>query len=290
MMAVEGRAVNGDDRRMAEQAYDGEFQAASIGERLKQAREAKGLSLDDVASQTRIPIRHLQHIEREEWDALPAVTYCVGFVRSYATAVGLDGAELGRELRERLGGMRTRAATAEYYEPADPARVPPRWLVLIAVVALVGLVIVYLVWRSSLDLEDQPAATVTLPPAAEAPAGPARPAAPPQPQALAGQQVTLAATEEVWVRIDDQASGTGLFQGIMSPGQSFVVPPSAQQPVIRTGRPQVLRVTIGSRDIGTIEPVERTIADVSLRPEDLAARLQQAAPPPPAQPAPVPPQ
>ena len=113
--------MKGDDRLMAEQAYDGEYQAASIGERLQQAREAKGLSLDDVASQTRIPIRHLQHIEREEWDALPAVTYCVGFVRSYAGAVGLDGAELGRELREKLGGMRTRTPTPEYYEPADPA-------------------------------------------------------------------------------------------------------------------------------------------------------------------------
>ena len=76
---------------------------------MRQAREAKGLSLEDVANQTRIPIRHLQHIDREEWDALPAITYCIGFVRSYATVVGLDGAELGRELRDRLGGS-SRAA------------------------------------------------------------------------------------------------------------------------------------------------------------------------------------
>ena len=38
-----------------------------------------------------------------DWDALPAITYCVGFVRAYANAVGLDGALLGRELREKLG-------------------------------------------------------------------------------------------------------------------------------------------------------------------------------------------
>src|ERR1700684_558834 len=96
---------------------------APIGERLREAREARGLSLDDVARQTRIPIRHLEHIQREEWDALPAITYSVGFVRSYANNVGLDGPALGAELREQLGGARIAgiAATA-YYEPADPAR------------------------------------------------------------------------------------------------------------------------------------------------------------------------
>ncbi|WP_129793338.1 helix-turn-helix domain-containing protein [Sphingosinicella sp. CPCC 101087] len=274
---------------MAEQEYETQFQTASIGERLKKAREAKGLALEDVASQTRIPIRHLQHIENEEWDALPAVTYCVGFVRSYGNAVGLDGAELGRELRDKLGGLRSRAPVAEYYEPADPARVPPLSLALIAAALLVVLIIGYLVWRSSLDAQDQPAATVTLPPAeAPAAAGSAGPAPAAQPQTLAGQPVTLAATEEVWVRIEDQAEGGTLFQGIMAPGQRYAIPPAAQQPVIRTARPQVLRVLIGDRDIGPLEPVERTVADVSLRPEALAARLQQAAPPATA--APVPPQ
>jgi hypothetical protein len=36
----------------------------------------------------------------------------------------------------------------------------------------------------------------------------------------------------------------------------------------------VLRVQVGARDLGPIEPVERTVSDVSLRAEDLAARLQ----------------
>jgi len=265
---------------MAEQAYSEQFQPLSIGERLQQAREAKGLRLEDVASQTRIPIRHLQHIEREEWDALPAATYCVGFVRSYANTVGLDGAELGRELRERLGGTRSRAPAAEYYRPADPARVPPRSLALIAGVLAVLLLIGYAIWRSSLDGEEAPSAASAAP-EAEAPAQPPRPAPQPaQPQALAGQPVTLVATEEVWLRISDSAGDSSLFQGTLTAGQSFAIPPTAQRPVIRTGRPQVLRVTIGGRDLGPLEAVERTVADVSLRPEDLAARLQGAGVPP----------
>src|SRR3954447_2110805 len=94
-----------------------------VGERLRAAREEKGLSLDDVARQTRIPIRHLEHIERGEWDALPAITYSVGFARSYANAVGLDGPAGGAELGEQRGGARSNVAgPAAYYEPADPAR------------------------------------------------------------------------------------------------------------------------------------------------------------------------
>src|SRR5829696_81256 len=120
--------MGGENRSMAEHVYSEPYETLGIGERLRQAREAKGVSLDELANQTRIPIRHLQHIEREEWDALPAITYCVGFVRSYANAVGLDGADMGRELRDRLGGIRTRAPAAEYYQPADPSRVPPRSL------------------------------------------------------------------------------------------------------------------------------------------------------------------
>ena len=256
----------------------------SLGERLRIAREAKGLALDEVASQTRIPIRHLQHIEREEWDALPAVTYCVGFVRAYANAIGLDGAEYGRELRDRLGGTRTRAPAAEYYEPADPARVPPRSLAIIAGVMLVVLILGYAIWRSTLDDEPTPDATIAVAP--QAPRA-APKAAAPQPvpaESLAGQPVVLAATGEAWVRIEDQAGGT-LFQGILSPGQRFQVPAAAQRPVIRTGRPQMVQVLVGNRNFGPIDPVERTVSNFSLRPEDLAARQAGAAP---AGPAPVP--
>jgi len=281
---------------MAEEAQGDEFRPLSIGERLQQAREAKGLSVEDVASQTRIPIRHLNHIEHEQWDALPAPTYCIGFVRSYANAIGLDGAELGRELREQLGTTRSRAPAPEYYEPADPARVPPRSLAIVAGLIAIVLVVGYLIWRSSLDRPQEPAAVAESSPPADAPAAGPRPQPRPQPppQALAGQPVTLVATDEVWLRIGEAGGGAALFQGILTAGQRFDLPPTAQRPVLRTGRPQVLRVTVGGRDLGPIEPVERTVSDVSLRPEDLAARLQGGqsrgvSPPLPA-PTPIPPQ
>lgn len=259
-------------------------QTTTVGERLRSAREEKGLSLEDVATRTRIPLRHLAAIEEERWDALPSITYSVGFARAYANAVGLDGAGVGRELRDQLGGTRVSVAVPEFYEPADPARVPPRGLAITAAVIAIVLVVGYLLWRSSLA-EDEPVAAPAAPATAPSPA--AAPAAvQPTASAPATGQVTLVAMEPVWLRISEGA-GAALFQGTLNAGQRYDVPATAANPVIRTGRPQVLRVAIGGREIGPLDTRERTIGNVSLRPADLQTRLQPsaAAPVAPAAPA-----
>jgi cytoskeleton protein RodZ len=261
-----------------------------IGERLKTAREAKGVSLDEIAARTRIPIRHLKHIEQGEWDALPAATYSVGFARSYANAVGLNGAEIGAELREQLGQISYAAAPA--YEAADPARVPPRSLALIAGGIAIILALVYLVWRSgaiddtAVD-EAQIAAVETPVPAAQ----PAAPAAQPAAPAAAAGPVVLTATSDVWLRVYEADGGPRLFENTLRAGESYQVPPTAQRPQILTGRPDALRVTVGQTEIPPLGPAERTIADVSLRPADLLARtaMPQPGAPQPAAPAVTPP-
>lgn len=255
-----------------------------VGKRLREAREAKGLSLDEVAARTRVPTRHLQHIEDGEWEALPAPTYTVGFARSYGNAVGLDGTEIGAELREQLGGGSNRAA-APAYEPADPARVPPRSLAIVAAVIALLLAGAYMVWRSgAVDDSDIEAADVV-----SAPAEPAAPKAAPKAAAPAAPQtgpVALTAIQEVWLRIDEEG-GQRLYQGTLKAGERYEIPPQAQRPQILTGRPDALRVTVGNTEIPQLGPAERTISDVSLAPADLLARLQQpGAPgqPPPATP------
>src|SRR4051794_19649870 len=170
----------------------------SVGERLRLAREEKGLSLEEVAKQTRIPIRHLEHIERGEWDAMPAITYSVGFARSYANAVGLDGASIGAEVREQLGagGRSVASGPASYYEPADPARVPPRWIAITAVIVAVLIVAGSLIWRSHAvgGSSDATEIVETAPPPTATPAATARPQAPAPAAASASGPVVLTAT------------------------------------------------------------------------------------------------
>lgn len=248
---------------------------STIGERLRTAREAKKMSLADVASKTRIPIRHLQHIEDGEWDALPAPTYSVGFARSYANCIGLNGNEIGAELRQQIGSPRpTYEAPTSYYEPADPARVPPRSLAMVAGGIALLLIVAYLIWRSmAVDSVDPGDAVTQPPPAAAAPQNQllAQPAAP------ATGPVVLTATEEVWLRVYEAGGGASLFQGVLQAGQRFEVPATAQAPQIRTGRPQALRVTVGATEIPPLGQPEQTINDVSLRAADLAARANGGA-------------
>jgi transcriptional regulator with XRE-family HTH domain len=242
-----------------------------IGARLRAAREARGLSLEDVAAKTRIPVRHLQHIDADDWSALPAVTYSIGFVRSYGNAIGVDGTALGAELREQLGVGGVKKDGAPLYEPADPARVPPRGLAIAAGLLALILAIGYLVWRTSATNEPDPLELATAPPQIVAPTpAPAAPA--PQPVPASSQAVAVTAADAVWLRIYE-AGGPKLFEGAMRAGQRFEVPPNARAPQILTGRPDAIRVTVGQTEIPPLGPPRQTIADVSLLPQDLLARL-----------------
>src|SRR5204863_9348955 len=95
----------------------------------------------------------------EEWDALPAPTYAIGFTRNFANAVGLDGAAIANELRDQIGGPRRRTPAPEYYEPADPARVPPKSLVIGVIVAILVRVGAYSLWRYLSNVDGSPAET-----------------------------------------------------------------------------------------------------------------------------------
>jgi len=249
----------------------------SIGDRLKAAREAKKIGLDEIASQTRIPIRHLQHIENEQWDQLPAPTYSIGFARAYANAVGLNGNAIGAELREQIGSNRAAYDPPQsLYEPADPARVPPKSLAMIAGLIALALIVGYVIWRTlsvdSVDEAQDAGVEASVPmPAVNAPAQPA------VAQVPSTGPVVLTATDEVWLRIYEGNGGAQLFEGIMQAGNRFEVPATARAPQIRTGRPQALRITVGAAEIPPLGLPEQTIDNVSLLPADLAARAQQPA-------------
>ncbi|KGX93323.1 hypothetical protein N781_11860 [Pontibacillus halophilus JSM 076056 = DSM 19796] len=73
-----------------------------IGDRLKEAREAKGLSLDDVQQETKIQKRYLQAIETGNFSIMPGKFYTRAFIRQYAEAVGLDPDEVMEEHKGEL--------------------------------------------------------------------------------------------------------------------------------------------------------------------------------------------
>lgn len=250
-----------------------EADAPRVGERLRVAREEKGLRLEDIAAQTRIPQRHLESLETSSWDTLPAPTYTVGFAKSFASAVGLDRAEIGEQLRVEMGGQRAPAvATTDVYEAADPARSMPKWLVLGAIAAVILVVIVMTVLnRRALDTDDTTA--VAEQPVAQAPAA-AVPA--PQPAAASGP-VVLTATEPVWLQVYERG-GKQLFSGELATGQVYAVPADSQAPLLKTGKPEALRISVGSAAAPAVGAAATTVRDVSLLGPDLMRGGAQTAP------------
>lgn len=75
--------------------------ATGLGEQLRLAREDRNLSLGDVAAVTRISAWALAAIEREDFERLPGGIYRLGFVKAYADAVGLNGADFARRVAAR---------------------------------------------------------------------------------------------------------------------------------------------------------------------------------------------
>lgn len=256
---------------------------ATVGEQLRAAREAQGITLEDVAARTRIPTRHLQSLEDSDWSRLPAPTYTIGFAKSYASVLGLDRAEIGEALRAEMGHTALAARPeAQVFEPADPAKVMPRWLVIAALLALAAVAAAFL-WNRNRELSAPDEVAAVEP--GGTPAAPVPEPAPAQPVATPSGPVVITANEPVWIQVSERA-GKRLFQGQLDAGQSYEVPATAQAPVLRTGRPQSIRISVGTADAPPVGAADTTVSNVSLAPADLlrGPAATPAAPPPPPQP------
>ncbi|MGZ9851417.1 helix-turn-helix domain-containing protein [Limosilactobacillus ingluviei] len=92
-------------------------QQLQIGQRLKEARVAKGYTLDDLQQATKIQKRYLIAIEDENFGELPGDFYVRAFVKQYADTVGLDGNELLKDYDDYL----PKTKTTEYSEHLSQA-------------------------------------------------------------------------------------------------------------------------------------------------------------------------
>ncbi|WP_227711389.1 helix-turn-helix domain-containing protein [Novosphingobium ovatum] len=243
--------------------------------KLVAARQALGLSVTDIAAATRIPERHLIALEAGDFASLPGRTYAVGFARSYARQVGLDEETIVRAMSADYRGAAPLAdlPTAPAFAPGDPARVPSaRFAMIAGAVALVVGIGGFAWWQSTLPgaaglpslLPDETAsaAVSALPSvAATQPAGPV---------------VFTAQDDNIWVRIYDQA-GTVYLEKLMTKGESFTLPSDAPAPLIRTGRPDVIDITVGGQVIPHLSDKSEMIRDVPVSAQALLARASAAA-------------
>ncbi|MBC9034712.1 helix-turn-helix domain-containing protein [Sphingomonas sp. JC676] len=262
-----------------EHAEDPTLFPAKVGEKLRAAREAQGLDLAEVANRTRIPLRHLEAIEKGNYTGLPSVTYAMGFAKAYARAIGADEVDIARDVRAELGQYERAAPMAEY-PLDDPSRVPPRGLawagLIVAVLVLVG---VGLWYGTNLFRGGAPATDglVQVQDNAATPAPDNGTAAVPVP---AGQEhVTLVALDTVWLRVSDE-TGKRLFEKEMAPGERYEVPIEVAHPIARIGRPDKLQVTINGSNVPPLGAGDQAVS-VDVSAAALRARAAPGATPTP---------
>ena len=255
---------------------------ATVGEQLAAERARQKLELSDVAARSRIPLRHLEAIEAGRHDGLPAIPYSAGFVKSYATILGLDGQAMSRAFRDQVGEERRAYFEPEAYEPVDPSRVPSRLLAMIALGVALLLGMGYLLLRFEGDNSDlarlaadtvqdvRPPSLRRTAPLAAVPAGPVAPSGP----------ISIAASEDVWLKVSEADGSRTYIMDVLKAGQSFTVPDTAIDPILRTGRPQVMKVMIGETALPPVGEADRLVRSYSLKRDALVAVAMAASAPP----------
>lgn len=254
----------------------------TLGVWLRQTREARGDSLEDVEAATRIRVRFLEMLEIGDFSALPGGEVQVrGFLRIYARYLDLSADEVLAHYETEAHGVEAVSPdTSAGTQPVPPApstigtaasqpqSVPvstfwSRWMSLetfliagiVLIVLLAVVTVVAYVMGQNAGGEAAATATVTAPSAAAltptetvAPTQPAlTPTFPVNPEG--GVTLALEAAEHVWARV--MVDGVTMFEGMLAPGQ--IETWSGQETIIiDTGNGAGLSVTVNGQLQGTM--------------------------------------
>ncbi|WP_152414591.1 RodZ domain-containing protein [Blastomonas sp. AAP53] len=280
--------ANTSDEAMAEPSNDGAttgnlFPPPPVGERLAEARRAQSLTLDDIGSRTRIPLRHLEAMEAGLFSSLPGRTYAIGFGKAYARAVELPEDEIAQSIREALGGAAAvPMRDATQFDLDEPSKVPSARLALIA--AAVGMVILvagFGVWRTfffpGANVEELAQAADAASSDAAAPAAKPSRRQTAAPAVSPTAEVVFTATEDnIWIKFYD-GEGKQLMQKQMALGEQYTVPADAVEPKVWTGRPDAFEITVGGRNVPPLGTAEVAVKDVPVTATALMDRPPVAA-------------
>ncbi|MGA8577006.1 MAG: RodZ domain-containing protein [Candidatus Cybelea sp.] len=226
----------------------------ALGERLRAAREARGLSLSDVADQIRIRSVYLAAIEEGSWSAIGAPVYIRGFIRTYARFVGLDPEEAVAAFKrmQPAGGL-PQALTAR--EAAAREEEGRRGSVLIWIAATVAvLLIAFVVYNELTMRRPQVAASSASPPASAAPASPTpAPAASTPTSAPAGpaggaNTMALVLTAPSWLRVT--VDGSVSMEGTFPAGTSKTF--HGKSAMVRIGNAGGVEIYVDGKDVGKL--------------------------------------
>ena len=234
--------------------------ARTVGARLREAREKRGVSLRQIAVSTRISVMSLEALERSDLSRLPGGIFTRAFIRAYAQEVGLDP---DRTIQDFIAELPPEAASATAHSTAvedgeklesDRRAVATALRLVLISLPIVVLIVYYGSHRAPLSeapsseaspgslapsVESQPAS-----PPEPVPSAPEPPAAPPVALQTAGITIELAPTGACWVSVT--ADGRQVFAGLMNAGERRVVT-AEKQVALSVGDAGALAYTLNGR-------------------------------------------
>jgi len=197
----------------------------ALGEEFRSAREARGLTLSDVAEQIHIRSVYLNAIENEDWTAIGAPVYVRGFLRTYARFLGLDAEAAVAAFNRSVPAERTVATSSMAVSDERARSGPSVWVLLGTAVAVVLVAFVgYEYWLyvqgsgvssavATATVQPREAATGSQSPAPGTQLSPAPIAAASAPPL---HQLAIRLTQRSWLRVT--VDGTTRLEGIYPAG------------------------------------------------------------------------
>jgi cytoskeleton protein RodZ len=285
---------------------------------------ALGLTVEDMSESLRIRRVYLAALEDGRVKDLPAPAYAVGFVRTYARALGLDDDEVVRRFREASGVVVQRKLDLVFPEPVPDRGVPAGALVLVGAILAIGAYVGWYQWSGTgtrtVDAVPVPPPAIEqaireptppeVPPVVGAPptgasasAAPALGAVNPRPPAVAPVppatvasvppaaeegRIVLRATADAWLMVRNGKGGPALINKVLRAGESFTVPPEPGL-VLATGNIRNLEILVDGAASAGFVPGSPARRGILLDPDKLKAEKigATAAAPPPPKPKPV---
>jgi cytoskeleton protein RodZ len=217
-----------------------------LGQRIRATREARGLSLSDVAQQIRIRSVYLAAIEDESWSTIGAPVYIRGFLRTYARFLGLDPEEAVAAFN-RTQPAPPQSLPGREAEAPEPARRSP---LLIWVASIVAVLLIAFVVYNELTLRrggtQTTTAAATGTPAPAASTTPASRPAAPKPSATDSLALVLSAPSWLRVTVDGSVSMEGTFPAGTS--KTF----HGKNALVRIGNAGGVEIYVDGKDVGKL--------------------------------------
>jgi cytoskeletal protein RodZ len=130
---------------------------ASFGEEIKRERELRGISLREISDATKINMRFLEALENNDFEHLPGGQFNKGFIRAYASYIGIDPEKIVNSYLLELSKQEESKKPFTPLIPSVEKRKSKKWLlpflIAVMVIIIILIVVVFFVWRS--DEEEQ---------------------------------------------------------------------------------------------------------------------------------------